>query len=336
MTLGQIRYHLTDHTRFDYTWLMVFTAPSARQLVLRSLPVLVAATFLVATVVSTAAPAVAGISPVQGIWSAIAPAIDGPKATHHTVVHFWLVGTKVENFGDALAGGVVANVSGESICSAVFQYPSATLRSDSFSSTLHLDGGEVVFKGTFTSARTASGTWEETGPCYTGVIHWTAKAGGIAPRGVNPATGAQVQSTGGKCSPLPCGNDDGLVAYIRSISRHAVGPNGVQEVDLSVLVVNTSSAFKFTPNALDFALQFASGKLSGWATDDIVKLPNGSTAKCNYWGPHDVVPAPLGKGGRYGPANLCFTGSAADLDGRLALQFDDPADGNSQITFPLG
>lgn len=301
----------------------------------RLLSFLVALAGLLAVALPAAPSAAAGILPKSGIWSATAPAIDGPNAKVHTVVNFWVVKGKVQNWGGAsppLAGGVFGSVSGDSYCSAPFAYPSVSLHGNSFSGALKLDGGKVIFKGTFTSATTAHGTWEETGPCYTGVVAWTAKAGGKAPTGVNPATGAQTESGGGKCSPGPCGYNAGVVAYVNAVDRHAVGPKGQQEVYLSLHFTNERASFSFQPNSLDFALKFADGKLSGWPTgDNPVKLSNGTMVNCGTW-PAPVQAPPVPRGAKSGPLNLCFAGPAAELDGRLMLQFWDPG---GTIYFPL-
>ena len=301
----------------------------------RTLSFLVALTGIISAGIMAAPSVAAGVLPKSGIWSATAPAIDGPNAKVHTVVNFWVANGKIQNFGGAnppLAGGVFASVAGDSSCSALFMYPSVRLHGDSFSGKLELDGGEVRFKGTFTSSATAHGTWEETGPCYTGVVAWTAKAGGKAPTGVNPASGAQVTSAGGKCSPGPCSNNAGVVAYVTAVDPHAVGPKGQQEVYLRLKFNNKSASFSFQPNSLDFALKFADGKLSGWPTGDSpVKLSSGVQVNCGLW-PAVVPASPVPKGAKSGPLGLCFTGPASELDGRLMLQFWDPG---GTVYFPL-
>ena len=280
-----------------------------------------------------AASAAAVAAPRSGVWSVIAPAIDGPNAKQHTVLHFTIAGSKVENFGDALAGGSVNSVAGSSICSALMRFPSAPIHGSSFSSVLSVAGGSVIFKGTFTSATTARGTWEETNPCYTNVIVWTAKAGGTAPSAAG-AAGTQTNATGaavGNCSPKPCGNDDGVIVQVLSIDRHAVGPNGQREVYLKIRVKDTSETYKFLGESLDFALKFPSGKLSGWpSNDNAVKLSDGATVNCGWWTSPEI-----GTGHSYGPVNVCFTGSSPDLGGPLSLAFGQKDEPN-KIDFPLG
>jgi hypothetical protein len=143
-----------------------------------------------AVLLLAALPAIAYAAPKAGKWTAIAPAIDGPNAKHHTKIPFTVKGNEVRGFGVcgkkgacALAGGEACSVAGCYSCSALFELRGPVrIHGSSFSATLKLPGGEVIFKGTFAGS-SATGTWEETGPCPTGLIKWKAKAGNRAPGG---------------------------------------------------------------------------------------------------------------------------------------------------------
>jgi hypothetical protein len=137
-------------------------------------------------------PAIALATAHSGKWTAIAPAIDGPNAKHHTKIPFNVSGGAVRNFGVcgtrgacALAGGEACSLAGCFSCRALFEFRGpalefrgpAHIHGNSFKGVLKLDGGEIIFEGKFTSGSTAHGSWEETGPCPTGKITWHAHQG---------------------------------------------------------------------------------------------------------------------------------------------------------------
>lgn len=288
-----------------------------------------------------ALPVAAQAAPKFGPWTAIAPAIDGPKVKVHTKIYLDVGNGYVEQFGkgyNGIAGGTVSNITGISSCAAPFVYlQKVPIHGGHFQGVRHLDGGDVIFKGRFTSATTAKGTWEETGPCFTNVIPWAARAGAKAP---SPSAVGGQNSGGGpsssfSCSPKPCGSTTGpdwsLTTYASGIDRNATAVfEGTKVVFMHVRIVNHYSR-AWPPEVLDFQLKYANGQMSGWPADDSeVTLSNGSQVSCSWWNSPPAIP----KGGSYS-GNVCFTGSTSERAGALKLAFD-PSGNNTPILIPLG